>query len=257
VLADAHNTGFLFGDPQIVQLANGTLVVVSHFPASLGGGTRALSSADHGATWSALGNPQPSVPVDVTPSACGAPLGLENQGGQYAVVHGRTIIGVTTVNETGSGPAKVIMTRSDDAGRTWTSSTVYSSPLPIGLASIATDASGRIGMTFTQADMAHVQCSPSPVIPVRTEFVVSSDEGHTWSSPLTIGAPWWNMASAPVMVFFGSWWVGDYTQVAAVPGRGFAVAVVQGKPVGDGAGAPPVTGLQSVIVAEVAASGAH
>src|SRR5262249_49487324 len=162
------------------------------------------------------------------PSACGAPLGLASDTGQYAVLNGHTIIGVSTVNKSASGPGKIIMFRSDNSGRTWTASTVYSSPFPVGLASIAADSAGRVGMTFARADMPNVSCKPSPAIPVRTEFVVSGDAGRTWSRGVTIGAPWWNMASAPVMVFFGSWWVGDYTQVAAVPGRGFAVAVVQG-----------------------------
>lgn len=107
-------------------------------------------------------------------------------------------------------------------------------------------------MVFDQADPNHVSCSPAPSLPTRTEFAVSSDQGRTWSPPLRIGAPWWNFASAPVMAFFGGYWVGDYSQVAAVPGQGSAVAVVQGKPLADDPQAPEITGLQSAIVTEIA-----
>jgi hypothetical protein len=85
---------------------------------------------------------------------------------------------------------------------------------------------------------------------------VSSNEGRTWSQPLTIGAPWWNIASAPVMgYFFNEWWIGDYSQVVEVPGRGFATNTIQGKPLASGAPAPEITGFQSAIVAQIAVRG--
>ena len=46
--------------------------------------------------------------------------------------------------------------------------------------------------------------------------------------------------------------MGDYSQVSAVPGQGFAAAVVQGKPLTSDPGEPAITGLQSAVVAEIA-----
>ena len=181
VLADAHDNTFLFGTPQLAELDDGTLVATSTLPDSLGGGTRSYRSVDHGATWSSPGAPQPSIDEGAELQECGAPVLFEGDTGQYAVLHGHTLLAVKTVNETPQGPARAYLLRSENGGQTWTASVTYRSPLPLGLASVATDRAGRIGMVFDQIDAANVNCSPSPTIPARSSFVVSNDEGRSWS----------------------------------------------------------------------------
>jgi hypothetical protein len=227
VLADAHSESASFGIPRLVQLRDGTLLATTgFFPGTLAAGS--FRSTDRGAHWSAPGASQPSPPASAHLTACGTGVVRQTFGGQDAVLGGHRILGINVVNKTPTGPARIIMSRSSDAGRSWVNFTSYRSKFPVGLASIATDKAGRIGMVFDQADMSHVTCSPSAKVPVRTEFVVSSDEGHTWSSPTRIGARWWNFASSPPVPFFGGYWIGDYSTVAAVPGPGLWCRCVRG-----------------------------
>src|SRR5579884_1254911 len=119
VLGDAHSESEAFGIPQLVQLADGTLVASAGFPASLGGGTRSLRSTDRGAHWSAPSAPQPALPASATLKACGTVLDLNTWGGQEAVLNGRTILAINVVNRTARGSARIIMSRSSNAGRSW------------------------------------------------------------------------------------------------------------------------------------------
>jgi hypothetical protein len=261
VLDDAGVSPFLFGT-QMVQLADGTIVVVSDVPAAQGGGIRAFTSTDRGLTWSGPFGPEPTTPPSAPDAPfCGSPVEFVGESGQYAVLNGRTIITVNTVRKTSSGPTDFYLIRSDDAGRTWAKSLVYTSPYVVSLPSVAADKYGRIGLVFDEVDTSHVTCSGSSwpsgggekmTIPARTEFVVSGDEGETWSDRLTVGAAWWNYASAPIQTyFFESVRLGDYQQVAAVPHRGFATVTIEGDQLVPGPHAPEITGLQSAVVGEI------
>jgi hypothetical protein len=258
VLADANSTTANFGNPQILQLADGTLAAGGRFPASLGGGQRFFHSSDRGVTWSSAGAPQPSAGSSASIGPlCGTPVSFSGTGGQAAVLDGKTLLSVQAINGTRTGPSHIVLFRSDDAGQTWTSSTVYTSSFPIAYPSVATDRGGRIGMVFYQANTVAETCSPVPTLPARSEFVVSTDKGRTWSRPARIGAGWWNFGSGVPIPWRGSYAIGDYEQVAAVPGQGFAVSAVQGLPLADAAGSPAITGLESVIVAEIAVNSGH
>lgn len=264
VIADVGLSPFTFGT-QTVQLADGTLVIVSSVPASMGGGTRAFKSTDRGVTWSAPQSALPVAPASTPPGqVCDTAVGFPTGTGNTAVLNGTSIVFPRLARRTPSGPTDFYLVRSDDAGQTWTQTLVYTSPYLAALPSIAADSQGRIGLVFDEVDRANVQCSgqfwpnnggQKMTLPARARFIVSDDAGQTWSAPLTIGAPWWNYASAPVQnYFFESVRLGDYQGITAVPHRGFATVTIEGQELEHGPNSPEITGLQSTVVGQIAVS---
>jgi hypothetical protein len=262
IIADAHNADTIFGVENIVQLANGRLVIPSSVPPSMGGGTRAWWSTDRGLTWRGPGGPEPAIPRSASIGPyCGSSVAMPTNGGQVAVLNGRTIEDVHVVNETASGPGDIYMDSSSDGGETWTVSLIYRSPYTVAYPSINSNPDGQLGLVFDQVDTSRVTCLgtywPQPgggqqfTLPTRTEFVFSSDRGHTWSKAATIGAHWWNFASAPIQTeFFFEVRLGDYQQLAGFPG-GFATVTIEGDALESSHDNPPIEGLQAALVSEI------
>jgi hypothetical protein len=262
ILADSHTASFIFGVRNIVQLANGRLVIASSVPASMGGGTRAWWSTDRGLTWHGPGAAEPTIPASASIGPyCGSAVSTPTSGGQVAVLNGRTVVEIQAVNETASGPGDIYMDSSSDGGQTWSDALVYRSPYAVAYPSIASNPDGQLGLLFDQIDTSQVTCLGTSwaqfgggqqfTLPTRTEFVVSSDGGHTWSPAATVGAAWWNLASAPIQTeFFFEVRLGDYQQLAGLPG-GFATVTIEGDALTAGQHDPNIEGLQAALVSEI------
>jgi hypothetical protein len=120
------------------------------------------------------------------------------------------------------------------------------------LASVAAGRHGNLGLVWDEINTHAADCS-GPTIPTRSRFAASDDAGKRWSSPLTLGAAWWNLASGlRGSGGFSGYFVGDYQALAATP-SGFTTATVQGRPLV--AGAPPIKGDNGVMVANILSSG--
>lgn len=262
IIADAHDPNTIFGVRNLVQLANGTLVIASSVPASMGGGTRAWWSTDRGRSWRGPGAPEPTIPQSATIGPyCGSAVSMPTDSGQVAVLNGRTIVEVHVVNETASGPGDIYMDSSNDGGRTWSVSRVYQSAYAVAYPSISSNPNGQLGLVFDQVDTSHVTClgrywtqpggGQQFTLPTRTEFVVSSDRGQSWSRATTVGARWWNFASAPIQTeFFYEVRLGDYQQLAGLPG-GFATITIEGDALTRSRHVPNIDGLQAALVSEI------
>lgn len=265
IIADSHTDSFIFGVRNLVQLADGRLVEAASVPAPMGGGTRAWWSTDRGLTWSGPGAPQPTIPQSAPIGPyCGSAVSAPTEGGQVTVLGGHTIVEVDVVNETASGPGDVYMESSADGGQTWSAGRVYQSPYAVAYASISSNPNGQLGLVFDQIDTSQVTClgtnwiqfggGQKMTIPTRTEFVVSGDGGRTWSQAATVGAPWWNLASAPVQTeFFFQVRLGDYQQLAGRPG-GFATVTIEGDALQGSQQNPNIEGLQAALVSEIRTS---
>lgn len=265
VIADANNASTIYGVQNLVQLANGRLVEGSSVPASQGGGTRAFWSTDRGLTWNGPGAAQPTLPRTAPLGPyCGSAMSMATDGGQVTVLNGKTILEVDAVNETTSGPGDIYMFSSNDGGQTWSDSLVYQSSFPVIYPTISTNQDGQIGLLFDQVNTSAVTClgvnwaqlggGQKMIVPARTQFVVSDTGGQTWSRPATVGAPWWNFASAPIQTeFFELVRIGDYQQLAGYPG-GFASATIEGQALAPDLKGPEPVGFQPAIVSEIATS---
>jgi hypothetical protein len=245
-----------FGTPELSVLRDGVLVATSSL-ANPAGGTDLLAwrSTDRGMHWSG-----PAVirhaPSGTIAPICGEPTaGTDTSAaaGQQVTVNGRSVVLVTLDGPSAAaGAGKILMSRSGDGGRTWRTSTAVRSPDPVLLASVAAGRHGHLGLVWDEINTHAADCSGA-TIPARSLFAVSTDAGRSWSSPLTLGAAWWNLASAlRGSGGFSGYFVGDYQALAAAP-NGFATATVQGQPLVPGA--PPVNGDNGVMVANVLAAG--
>ena len=262
VIADAHDASAFFAIRNPVQLADGRLVIASGVPASFGGGTRAWWSTDRGLTWHGPGAPEPEIPPSATIGPyCGSAVSAPTAGAQVAVLNGHTIVEVQVVNTTANGPGDIYMDSSSDGGRTWSDALVYQSPYAVAYPSINSNPNGQLGLVFDQLDTSHVTClgtywpqfggGQQFTLPTRTEFVVSGNGGRTWSQAATVGAPWWNLASAPIQTeFFYEVRLGDYQQLAGLPG-GFATVTIEGDALDGGQHDPNIEGLQAALVSEI------
>lgn len=266
IIADGHDASAFFEIRNPVQLDDGRLVIASGVPAALGGGTRAWWSTDRGLSWHGPGAAEPEIPQSAAIGPyCGSAVSAPTSGGQVAVLNGRTIVEVQVVNETAAGPGDVYMDSSSDGGQTWSSALVYQSPYAVAYPSINANPDGQLGLVFDQIDTSHVTClgtnwaqfggGQQMTIPTRTEFVASSDGGHTWSQAATVGAAWWNLASAPVQTeFFYQVRLGDYQQLAGLPG-GFATVTIEGDALTASPDNPNIEGLQAALVSEIRTAG--
>ena len=247
-----------FGNPQLSILADGTLVATSSL-ANASGGTNELAwrSTDGGETWSGAALIRAASPGSLaalcTQTTAGGDTGAAS--GQQTVLDGRSVVIVTNAGDAAAhGTGALILSRSDDGGTTWHSWAIVRSRRPIILSSITADPGGRIGLVWDEINTPAIDCS-GPTIPVRSLFAVSSDGGHRWSDPVTLGASAWNLASGlRGSGGFSGYFVGDYQALAATPG-GFTTVTVQGQPLV--AGAPPIGGATGVMVANLDVAGAR
>jgi hypothetical protein len=132
---------------------------------------------------------------------------------------------------------------------------VLTTPEPIMEAQITADKQGRLGLAYYTVDPNGATCQTNGATIPATMFVrVSSDQGNTWSGRQITGAPSWNIASAGTANFTFGYWVGEYFGVAPTA-NGFAAVTIQGTPLAGGSTSVPIIGENSVVVAEVNASG--
>lgn len=253
-VAAAGPSGF-FGNPQLSVLRDGTLVATSSL-ADAGGGTSELSwrSGDGGRTWRGPALIRVAVAGELAP-ICGesASAGADSSSasGQQTVAGGRSVLFVTSDGAAmAGGRGALVLSRSDDGGRTWRSWTIFRSPSPIILASVAAGHGGRLGLVLDRIDSGGTDCHFS-IIPVRSEFaLVSASKVPTVASrPVTLGAQSWNLASGfRGSGEFGGYFLGEYQALAATP-DGFTAITVQGRPIAPGG--PALTGKNGVIVSNV------
>lgn len=249
-----QSTGSTFAAPfdsQLTETADGTLVYTFD---DAGGNANAMHSTNGGITWSSPVQIAPAISLPA-PTVCGGSLQTRSDGGHDAVLDGHTIVKVRVDDgPNGTGPGQIELSKSRDGGQTWTTSVALTSREPIMEAEIAANSAGLLGLTYYTVDLAHATCSgSSATIPTTTLVRVSSDGGTTWSDPQVIGARSWNVASAGTQNFTFGYWVGEYFGMA--PTRsGFAVVTVQGPPLERGLRPLPITGENSIVTAEVAAT---
>jgi hypothetical protein len=242
-----------FGSPQLSVLRGGALVATSSL-ANASGGTNLLSwrSVSHGAHWAGPTLVRAAKP-GANPAACGQAAAGGDTGsssGQQAVINGRSVVFVTIGGAAASvGRGRILLSRSDDGGESWTTRTVVRSRHPLLLASVAVN-HGRLGLVWDQIDTSRVDCA-AMTIPTRTRFSTSPSRGSRWSTPVTVGPRWWNLASgARGSGGFSGYFIGDYQSLAPVPG-GFSTVTVQGRPLVGTHMQPPIHGLTGVLVARV------
>jgi hypothetical protein len=252
-IADGTLSDF-FGTPLVSVLRNGTLVATTSL-ANATGGTDLLSyrSTDHGNTWSG-----PVVVRTFTPGAlatiCGqsvAGADASSPAGQQTVVRGKTVVLVSLDGAAAAaGHGAVIESWSRDGGQTWHNRTVIRRDRPIILASVAASRSGGLGLVWDEINTSVANCDTASV-PTRTRFASSRDTGATWGPAVTVGAPWWNLASgARGTGGFSGYFVGDYQSLASAA-CGFTTITVQGKALVDANDQPPITGDTGVMVAVI------
>jgi BNR repeat-like domain len=256
----------VFDTQGLSVLDDGTLVATSSLPTSSlpNAPNMELSwrSTDHGQTWQG-----PTfirfASAGSTPAICGETVFEDDSlgaSGPQQVLDGRSVLFITRDGAAAAaGAGKIVLSRSDDGGLTWHSSTVYRSSQPIIMPSIAVN-HRQIGLVFDQIDTADVNCTTGTV-PTRSEFAVASVHDHrhvTFGTPVTLGAESWNLESGLRGGAVGlpagveGYLFGDYQTLAATPG-GFTTATAQGQPLAPGG--PPLTGLNGVIVANVSTRG--
>jgi hypothetical protein len=246
-----------FGSPQVSVLRGGALVATSSL-ANASGGTDLLAwrSVNRGSSWSGPTLIR-TARAGANPAICGQAAAGGDTGsssGQQAVVDGRSVVLVSLGGvAAAAGRGRIVLSRSDDGGRSWATRTVVRSRHPLLLSSIAASRS-RLGLVWDQVDTSRVDCA-SMTIPTRTRFSTSSGLGSGWSTPVTVGSRWWNLASgARGSGGFSGYFVGDYQSLAAVP-RGFTTITVQGRPLVGARPHPGVTGLTGVLAATILARG--
>lgn len=245
----------VFDSSQLSILDNGTLVATSSLPNSDGTSNEvSWRSTDQGQTWEGPTLIQVAS-AGSTPAICGNSIFEDDsahESGQQQVLDGRSVLFITRDGSSAAaGMGKLVLSRSDDGGVTWHSSTVFQSDQPILMPSIAINRQ-QIGLVFDQIDTGDVNCTTG-IIPVRSEFAVASADNRgqvAFGTPVTLGAASWNLESG-LRGSFG-YYFGDYQTLTATPG-GFTSATAQGQPLAPGG--PSLTGLNGVIVARVLTAG--
>lgn len=252
-IAAGATTDF-FGNPQLSALRDGTLVATSSLGNSTGGTDQlAWRSTDAGASWQGPFEIR-SASAGALANACGQSIAGADTGaaaGQQTVQGGHTVALVTIDGATeAAGHGEILLSRSIDGGRTWSTTPVVRSSAPVLLASVAAGPRGTLGLVWDELNLSEADCSTTPpVIPTTSFVAVASGEGNHWSAPVTVGAAGWNLGSGlRGSGGFSGIFVGDYQSIAATP-DGFTTATVQGRPLV--AGAPPIAGDTGVMVANI------
>jgi hypothetical protein len=240
VVDDESVSDLRLGNPQIAALPSGTVVVVTSLPTAAGTQVLlAFRSANRGLTWSGRIPILENGPSTVRPFVvCGQNLAPEGgEPGQIATVgnNGFAIITLDRSAYAGGNGWNIVLSKSLDQGVTWESSTTFKSSLPIVFPSVAADHytsqdqrvsehegdhmqqhGARYGILWDEINPSTTDCSTG-IEPERTQFGWSEDGTH-WTSPITVGAPWWNVFGLDV---------GDYHSLAATP-SGYTTAAPQG-----------------------------
>jgi hypothetical protein len=244
-----------FGSPQLSVLRGGALVATSSLAAATGGtNLLAYHSSDQGQTWSApvliRTAPPGALPAICGQSVAGADTGASS--GQQTVVAGHTVVLIAQDGAAAAaGRGALVRSWSSDGGVSWHSSVVLRQAMPLLLASVTAGADGTVGLVWDEIDTAAVNCTTG-TIPARTRFADSATLGASWSRPVTVGAPWWNLASgARGTGGFSGYFIGDYQALAAA-GPGFTTITVAGRPLVRGTTDLDISGQTGVIVATVA-----
>jgi len=251
IVVDTGTLKQFFGTPQVVALANGTIVVTSSL-ANTAGVTQELAfrSTDGGTTWSqpiVIQTPAASAKPAVVCGTGYAAADTTSSSGQDAVVGHNSIVLVTQDGAAASaGRGGIILSRSNDGGRTWSNKLVIKSRYPVTFASVAGNTAGRLALVWDENNIAGANCARN-TIPARTLFATSSDSGMTWQTAI-IGAPWWNLATTKV--HSSGYYPGDYQAIAAIP-QGFTTVAASGKPLVTSASTPHITGDTGVVVTKV------
>jgi BNR repeat-like domain len=252
-IARGARTDF-FGSPQVSALRDGTLVATSSLAAA-SGGSHLLSwrSQDGGRTWR---GPRRIVtaPAGENPQFCGQSAAGADTGsssGQQTVLNGRSVLFVWLNGQAASNSrGKIMLSRSNDRGKTWHTHAIVRSRVPVLLASVAADRHGRLGLVWDRVGSNAVDCAGNR-IPVRTRFAGSAHGGRAWAARATLGPSWSNLATGlRGSGGFSGYFVGDYQSIAATRG-GFTTVTVEGPALTAGGAAPQIHGANGVIVANV------
>jgi hypothetical protein len=178
-----------------------------------------------------------------------APSGSEP--GQIATV-GKNGVAIVTLDQAAYAAGdgwQIVLSSSRDGGLTWASSTAIKSSLPITFASVAGNhewrgsehegSSHRYGIMWDETNPSTANCSAG-IEPQRTRFASSGDGTH-WTTPITVGAPWWNLFSLDV---------GDYHSLAATP-SGYVTIAPEGVALVPDVHTPSIVGQAGDVVAEI------
>lgn len=250
-IADAQPDDF-FGSPQLSVLRDGALVATTSL-ANSSGGTDLLAyrSTTHGRTWSDAVKIRTVTAGALSPiceqSVAGADTG--SSAGQQTVIGGRIVAFVSLDGAAAAaGHGAIVLNTSSDGGRTWNKRIVLRRDAPVILASVAASRDGRLGLVWDEIDIAATDCTTARV-PTRTRFAIGTRTGELGRA-VTVGSPWWNLASgARGTGGFSGYFIGDYQSLAALPG-GFTTSTVQGQPL-TGPGRPTINGDTGVVVATI------
>ena len=252
VVIERGSESDFFGSPQLSVLRSGTLVATSSLPDTEGNDLLSWRSTDGGRRWSRstlIDNiPDGGNPAFCGQSAAGADTG--SSAGQQTVMHGKSIVFVyLDGTAASSGHGRLMLARSGDGGRTWSTRTVLRSQDPIMLASVTANRHGELALLWDRVDSALIDCEAN-TIPTQSLFATSRTGGSRWSRSIAIGPRWWNLAtSARGAGGFSGYFIGDYQALAGTP-RGFTTVTVQG-PSLTHRHRPPITGATGVIVADL------
>jgi hypothetical protein len=244
VISDQTASNLRLGNPQVVAVPDGTVVVTSSLPGATGA-QQLLSfrSTDGGATWSAGTGIRTNGPA-AAPSfnVCGENLAAGGgQPGQTATLgrHGVAIISLDRAAYAAGHGWQIVLSRSSDSGQSWSSQTVVRSSNPISFPSVAGRPDGQLGILWDETNVAGTDCA-NGVEPQRTRFTASN--GDPWSSPRSLGAAWWNAYGLDL---------GDYHSLAPTQ-KGFTTIAPQGPALTSGPRNPSITGDDGVVVSDIA-----
>jgi len=231
-------------DSQLSVLKNGTLVDT----AVSGNTILAYRSTDGGSTWSGAYTVA-QLTSGSGPALCGASYRGGGSFGADAVVGPHSIaLVIDDGAAAAAGKGELILARSDDGGITWTTRPILRTRYLLLLASVAGTPNGKMGLVYDEIDASRVSCTGQAVVPTRIRVALSVNGGRTWSAAATVGASWFNQATALVAP---QYFLGDYQNIVADPGvnGGFVSVTVQGQPLPGGSQGPSITGNTGVLVA--------
>ena len=229
-----HSLRLLRQPPAFRARTRGELVATSSL-ADPSGGTDLLAwrSLDGGQVWHG-----PVVVRHAPDGALGPICGQSTAGadtssaaGRQTLIEGRSVVLVTIDGPSAAaGTGEILISRSDDGGKTWRTRTAIRSAEPHPALERVGGYARQSGAPLGREKIPEPSTAPSPTIPTRSLFAKSGDGGETWSAPVTLGAAWWNLASGSAEVGdFSGYFVGDYQALASTP-SGFATVTVQGEP---------------------------
>jgi hypothetical protein len=145
----------------------------------------------------------------------------------------------------------LVLWESTDSGLSWSSKTILTAPYPISMPSIGADSAGRIGVSWFERNTSTAPPFTPPTVAERERFAYIDGDGNL-STPVTVGAAWWNNYSP---TYGANWRQGDYIQIRATP-NGFATIAPQGPPIVAGPEAVNVEGnVDGVVVANIGLHG--